>query len=362
MQVNQVPPNTVNFKGAMNNKVLLKSLEKISEHGTSFAATTSLVMSLGVRPLAIASTPDVEKENKQYAIANSLCSGIVKFGLVEAVALPVENAVKKIDEKPHKYLNHRTITNLKGEGASLATSRSYKLGTQIMKLGTGFITAIPKSMLTIALIPVIMDKVFNLKPFAPPEKNASEKTMPGQAMPENAAPKQSAQEKPVPENADPIAFKRKPTEKLAKGLGRILNSKTYQNFLKKNQSQDKDIAKHLSAGTDILLTTSFAVNTNASDKIKENRKKALIYNNVISTTITLAGGYGVDSLVKKKSEKFVENFAKANKNDPKLHKYIEGLHIIRPALIFAGIYYGVLPMFSTYMAEKIDKHLNKGNA
>lgn len=37
----------------LNNKTLLKGLEKISEHGASFAAGTSLVMSLGVRPLAI---------------------------------------------------------------------------------------------------------------------------------------------------------------------------------------------------------------------------------------------------------------------------------------------------------------------
>ena len=45
--------NSTNFRGMLNNKTLLKGLEKISEHGTSFAAGTSLVMALGVRPLAI---------------------------------------------------------------------------------------------------------------------------------------------------------------------------------------------------------------------------------------------------------------------------------------------------------------------
>ncbi len=324
MQVNSLSPNNPNFTGALNNKFLLKGLEKISEHGMTVGAGTSLVMSLGVRPLAIQATPDVEKENKQYAIANSICSGVIKFGMVEALALPIENAVKKIDQNPRKYLKNSPKTFVK--------SRSYELGTQIMKLGTGLVTAIPKSMLTLALIPVIMDKIFNIRP------NDKKTEMPA--------------EPPADKN---LSFKGKSA--IASGIGKVLDNKSVRKLLKKYENQDKDIAKHLSAGTDILLTSSFAWQTNKSDKIKENRKKALIYNNVIATGITLAGGYGVDSLVKEKSAKFVERFAKANKGDPKLHKYIEGINIVRPALIFAAIYYGILPIFSTYMAEKIDKFI-----
>ena len=325
MQVNSLSPNNPNFTGALNNKFLLKGLEKISEHGMSVGAGTSLVMSLAVRPLAIHATPDVEKENKQYAIANSVCSGIIKFGMVEALALPIENAVKKIDKNPRKYL--------KNTPKKFVNSRSYELGTQIMKLGTGLVTAIPKSMLTIALIPVLMDKIFNTRPNDDKKKETSPKP---------------------PANKD-LSFKGK--SPIAAGIGKVLDNKSVRKLLKKYENQDKDIAKHLSAGTDILLTSSFAWQTSKSDKIKENRKKALIYNNVIATGITLAGGYGVDSLVKEKSAKFVERFAKANKGDPKLHKYIEGINIVRPALIFAAIYYGILPIFSTYMAEKIDKFI-----
>lgn len=323
MQVSSHSRNNQSFSGALNNKYLLKGLEKVSEHGMSVGAGTSLVMSVAVRPLAIQATPDTEKENKQYAIANSICSGIIKFGLVEALALPIENAVKKIDKNPDKYL--------KKAPKEFANSRSYKLGTQILKLGTGLVTAIPKSMLTIAMIPILMDKLFNLKLFTEPD-NKKEKD---------------------------ISFKGKPTEKLAKGIGQILENEKVEQFLKKHETQDKNIAKHITAGTDILLTSTFAWLTNKSDKIKEDRKKALIYNNVIATGITVAGGYGVDNLIKKKTNKFVENFSKVNKNDPKLPKYIEGINIVRPAVIFALIYYGILPIFSTYMAEKIDKFIHK---
>ena len=324
----------------LKNKTVLKGLEKISEHATSFSAGTSLLMSLTVRPLAIRSTPDVEKENKQYAMSNSICSGIIKFAMVEAVALPIENAVKNIDNNPKIFLNQTTINNLTNNSKKLSKSRSYKLMTQILKLSTGVLTAIPKSILTLAMIPVLMDKVFFKK------KNPEQITQESQ---NNIAKSPNKDQ----------SFTGNFSQKVSKKLGKIIDNKKFQNFAIKYQHKDEDIAKHMSAGTDILLTTSFAYQTSKSDKIKENRKKVLIYNNAISTAITIIGGYGIDKIIKTKTGKFIENFKKINAGDPKLHKYIEGINILRPALIFAGIYYGILPIFSTYMSEKIDKYVEK---
>ena len=324
------------------NKTVLKNLERISDHGTSFSAGTSLVLSSTIRPLSIFSTPDTEKENKQYAAANSICSGLIKFGIVESIALPIENAVKNIDKNPEKFLNPQTIKNLKTTGEELAKSQSYNLLTQLFKLGVGFFTAIPKSMLTLALIPILMDKLFFKKKSVqnPPEQVQN-------------------MDKFLQKNNKNVNFTGLIQDTISTGLGHIINLKFLQNFAKKYQDKDKDIAKHITAVTDILLTTSFAIQTNKSKKIKENRKKALIYNNVISTAITLSMGYGIDNYIKKKSEKFIERFKQLNANDPKLSKYVEGIHILRPALIFAGIYYGILPLFSTFMAEKIDKFVEK---
>lgn len=332
-----------NVSRFLNNKTLLKGLEKISEHGTSFAAGTSLLMSMTVRPLAILSTPDVEKENKQYAVANSLCSGLIKFGMVEAIALPIENAVKRIDKNPEKYLKKETIKTLKNGADNLIKSKSYKLGTQMIKLGTGFFMAIPKSVLTIALIPVIMDNIF---------KNKSKKVQETLRVKNNKDNIQII-------NSTKIPFSGALQEGLSKGAGKILDNKYLQNFAVRNADKEKDIAKHITAATDVLLTSAFAWRTEKSDRIKENRKKALIYNNVISTAITLFGGYGIDSAIKNKTGSFIKTFSEINKHDPKLHKYIEGINILRPALIFAAIYYGILPMFSTYIAERVDKYIEK---
>ena len=89
----------------LTNKRLLHGLEKISEHGVSFTNTTSLLMTVGLRPLAIYLTPDTEKENKQYAMSNSIGSGLIKFALVESVALPLETLIKHIDENPKNSSN-----------------------------------------------------------------------------------------------------------------------------------------------------------------------------------------------------------------------------------------------------------------
>ena len=125
-----------------------------------------------------------------------------------------------------------------------------------------------------------------------------------------------------------------------------------------NEKQEKykseDIFKNMTAMTDVLLASASVYQTNKSQDIHENSKKALIYNNIISTVVTVIGGYFIDNVVKKRTAHFIEKFKKANEGNPKLPKYIEGINIMRPALIFAGIYYVILPIFSTYFSDKID--------
>lgn len=331
---------TPSNKGLWNNKAVLKGLETISEHGSTFVAATTLAMALTARPLAIKLTPNTKKENKEYATTNSIASGLIKFAMVEAIAIPVENAIKKIDKNPEKFLSQKTIKTLQGSAKTLAESKNYKFATQVLKMGTGLITAIPKAMLTVALIPIIMDKLF------PKKKEKIKQT------------KDYSLDSPVFSkdfNLGNPSFKGGITTQTAKGIGKILENKGIQNAIKKYSSNDTNIARNIAMATDVLLTTSFIVQTQKSKKIEKERKKSLIANNIISTGISLVGGLTIDNLIKKNTQGFIEKFKQANKNNPKLPKYIEGINILRPTLIFAGIYYGILPMFSTYIADKIDK-------
>ncbi len=312
------------LNGVLSNKYLLSGLKKISEHGTSFIAVTTLAMSTGVRTFSIMHTPGVDKENKRYAAANSICSGLVKFGIVEAVALPLENIIKKIDKNPEKYLKDTALKNYTSGAKKLCGSGSYRFVTQILKQSAGLVTAIPKSLLTVMLIPYIKEGFF--------------------AQPKKTEQKPAASKHP--------SFKRALPEFLTKQTGKLLSLERVQNFAQKYAPHEKDISKHMTALTDILLTSATALGIAHSKNIKEKRKKPLIFNNIISTAATLVFGYGIDKAAKSRTEKFVEKFSKINRNDINLPKYIEGINILRPALIFALIYYGLLPVFSTFLAER----------
>lgn len=349
---NNITNNNPNFKGIWNNKAVLKGLETISDHGTTFVAATTLAMAVGARPLAIALTPDVKKENKQYAATNSIASGLIKFGMVEAIAIPVENAIKKIDKSPEKFLKPETIRNLQGSAKSLAESKSYKFGTQFLKQSTNFITAIPKAMLTVALIPVIMNKFFGKKK---EEQKETKNTFDFIYNKYNSVFSDDFQSS----KAGSPSFKGLITDKTAKGIGKLINTNTFQTAAKKFSPKDADIARNMSMATDLLLTASFIHRTTKNDKIEKERKNVLIYNNVISTGITLLGGVAIDNFIKKNTESFIKKFSEINKNDPKLNKYIEGINILRPTMIFAVLYYGILPIFSTYISDKIDNIAQK---
>jgi len=336
------------FKSLNNSKAVLKSLEKISDHGATFGAALMCFMAVGIRPLAICLSPDVDKENKQYAVSNSIASGLIKFGMFEAIALPVENALKKIDKNPEKFIKTENIDKLKNGAASFSKSENYNTATQILKQGTGFVTAIPKAMLTIALIPPLMNLLFS--------NNKKQKQN------FSAVKKLYKSNNPIfdsfEKNSSP-SFKGLTSNAALKGTSAILNNNYFLNLVDKLKINESNIAKNISIATDILLTGAFAVRTKKDKKIDENRKKPLIYNNIISTGITLAAGYKLDEIVKKNTSKSLEKFIQANKNDPKLNKYIQGINILRPNLIFAGLYYVVLPIFSTFLADKIDKHFSK---
>ena len=155
------------------------------------------------------------------------------------------------------------------------------------------------------------------------------------------------------------AFTGRIGDKISSGISKIIENKKVQKLAKKYEMEDEDIYKHITALTDVLLTSASVWQTNRSDSIKENCKRVLNYNNIINTAITIALGYWLDGFVKNHTAPGIEKFKEVNKHNPKLPKYIEGINIIRPTIIFAFIYYGLLPMFSTYTSEKLDKFLNK---
>ncbi len=154
---------SVNFGGFFNSKALHKAFLYASDNGAVLGAAVSAFTSVILRPITILSLPNVEKENKQYACTKSIASSLLGYGILYTVTKPLISGLKKINTDPAKYLKPETIKRLTDTGKNLLSSKKYMLATKTFTMGSDFAFAIPKAMLTVALIPPIMALFFGKK-------------------------------------------------------------------------------------------------------------------------------------------------------------------------------------------------------
>lgn len=319
MKVNSIETRDISFGSFYNSNALKKALLFAEENGALFASATALTLSATVRPVSILATPKTDKENKKLACAKAIMSTILDFGITLAISAPIVKAVSKVNKNPEKYLKKETIKNLKEGVENLTDSKAYTLANQMFKLGIGVAIAAPKALLNVLGLPFINKAVF-------------------------------CQEKETNQN---ISFKGKNEKGLSGLIGRIIDNKKVQEFSKKNK--DTNFPMHINVLKDIITTSTFILGTAKSGKIKEERKGPLMYNAAISTGLCIGAGYAVDSVTDKPARKFVEKLKQANKNDPNLKKYLDGFKIAKPVLIMGIIYYLLIPVVSTFFAERIDR-------
>ncbi len=316
------------------NRIFKKGLEFASNKSAIFVGSVSLALSTIARPIAILSTPNTNKENKKYACIKSFASTAVGYGLMLGASLPVSNALKEIDKNKTKYLKPQTLKRL-------STPKKYAFATQLFNLGLGFLIAIPKSILTCALIPPFMAKIFPKKENQDlPTSNANNSSFGANS---NRLRNKCAM-------TGTATF----TGNLSKGIGKLIDTNAVQKLTEK--FHNTNFEQHIMCLTDVVATGAFITQTAKNKKIEQDRKKALMYNAGISTGLCIAGSYIIDKALKKPTEKFIENFRKANKNSPKLEKYVEGIRVTKPALILGGIYYIIIPVISTFLADRFDKN------
>ena len=323
MKTNSIDKKTISFNGFYNSSALKKGLSFAESNGALFASSTALVLSATLRPPAILATPKTDTENKKIACAKAVTSTILDFGITFLISLPVVKAVNRINKNPEKYLKKETINNLK-EGAEILTdSKAYTLANQLFKLGIGVAIAVPKAILNVMGMPYISSTLFKDK--KEPQNN--------------------------PKN---LTFKGREKNGLSSFIGKIMDKKSVQKFSIKHA--DSNFPMHINAVKDSLATSVFIGVISESKNIKDERKKPLIYNSVISTGLSIISGYILDSAAKKPAEKFIQKLTEANKNDPNLKKYIDGFKIAKPVLILGIMYYGIIPVISTFFGERIGKN------
>ena len=147
-------------------------------HNISTSALIALILAGILRPATIMSLPgDKDKEDKIYASGHAIASGILGFAFSTAVTSPFDLSIKKIfDDKKYQGDKFKALTEkiseLKGKGkmrtaAESAEYHSLKLVRETMrtliKNLPDWVIAVPRAMLTIALIPPILKYVFGVE-------------------------------------------------------------------------------------------------------------------------------------------------------------------------------------------------------
>lgn len=305
----------ISFNSVYTNKTLKKGLEFASSNGALFGASATVAFST-LRPLTIMCTPKTDKENRKIAAAKSITSSIINFLLMLGVSVPLAKSISKIDRNPDKFLDSGAITALKDKGKELTESKGYVFGTQLFKLGIASVVAVPKAIITASGMPYIVNAMSSKK-----DKNKE------------------------------VSFKGI-TDKTASGVGNLLNKKTMQNFI--DRFKNSNFPMHITAITDAIATFVFIHQAKMSKSIEQERKNALLYNAGISTGLSILGGYTIDKLLEKPTERFIDKYKEINKYDKNLSKQVQGIKNAKPFLILGIIYYVLIPLISTYLAEKAD--------
>jgi len=320
MKVNSIDKNSISFNGFYDCNALKKVLSFAEKNGALFASTTALVLS-AARPVSIMMTPNTDRENKKIACAKAVTSTILDFVITFAISAPIVKAVGKINNNPQKYLKPETIEYLKNGAENLKDSKAYTLANQMFKLGIGIAIAAPKAILNLLGMPYILDLFFKK---------------------EN---KKSDLEK------NSVTFKGKNSDKLSKLIGKTMDNKRVKDFSVKNA--DSNFPMHINAIKDAFTTGVFVAGLSKSKKLEDNRKTPLIYNSLIATTLSIISGYIIDASTKKSADKFIQKLTETNKSDPNLNKYIDGFRIAKPVLILGITYYLIIPVLSTFFADRI---------
>lgn len=340
-----------------------KGLELVANNGAGFMAGTQLAFATVVRPMSIISTPKTDKENKKLACAKSFASSLTNYLMVLAVSLPIARNIKKIDNNPEKYLKTSTINKMKEGTKPLVQSKTYQFATQMFKLGSNALTAVPRAVVTCAMIPPMLALI----------KGQSGKLDKLGKEDKLGTNRENNQDFQIDENSvlgeEKNLIDRKLNEisdinntspsfkgglkglNIAKKMAKFIDTPFMQKF--SERFKDTNFPMHTMAVTDTLTTATLCYEVNKNKKIDNDRKKVLNNNALISTGLGILSGYFVDKLTDKPTEKFIKKFSEINKHDKKLSKYIEGIKIAKPTILYAGVYYTVIPLVSTFLAERL---------
>ena len=156
-------PAEISFSGFSNvknpgfnvykNGYIKKFLELADKNQILFSAGFALILTALLRPATIMALPSDKKnkDDKKYASAHSIASGVIGFAVSIVVSTPISDGIKKAINNQKLYLKKKHYP-INGTDEKIASNYLNKL--------PDILIAVPKGIITVALIPVILKYVF----------------------------------------------------------------------------------------------------------------------------------------------------------------------------------------------------------
>lgn len=394
----------LNFCGLLNSKDATKPaaiytkkwvkdfLEMANDKPSLFSAVYTIGITCLLRPAAIMALPAEKKnaDDKKYAAAQSISSGVIGYVIALALFNPVSNAFKKIAKEDGEYLKRESLEYLKDEKASKAA------GKYISMLPDTLI-APARAMVTVALIPPILKYVFGMEKKKPEAKiakaveqdysalNFKSTTETNKTAFQNfkgkldkpqgvsftgvAASTEKAESKlfaPLKEFFAPATKRIKAiNDKIETALAdfiseNILDSTPARWLVGKTKDSEK-LPLHLGTLTGTTLSLFYIKKTLENDKLDSQKKKTLAINQGATTVLSTILSYSFDKLLQSKRDEFIEKFKKINADvNPKLlSKYESGIRTAAQLMVFQTIFRFVAPVAVTPIANHIGNKLQE---
>lgn len=143
-----------------DNKALNYFLLLAEKNNVAFSATFALLLTCILRPASIMTLPGNKKnkDDQKYAATHSIASGIIGYVCAYLVSNPVATAMKKVLSNPLDYMRSKKQG---GYGNYIEDSKKANGCADVwISRGVDIAMAVPKALITIALIPPILKYVF----------------------------------------------------------------------------------------------------------------------------------------------------------------------------------------------------------
>lgn len=168
---------------SLGDKILSsKAFDKILTLAEGSPVVCSSLFALGLagvlRPATILSLPGKkDKEDKIYACGHSLASGVIGFISSIILTTPLNQMMDEVKKHPRDYMKKldKYFTGLEQKG--LKNTQKFRNMETLVKVGCDSVIAVPRAIITIALIPPILKYVFGI------EKKAKQQVMMANAQP-----------------------------------------------------------------------------------------------------------------------------------------------------------------------------------